>query len=136
MPCATYPWARKYGWVEDRYGLSWQLSWSEHNKLEQKITPLLMFTNKVAGKTKEAIETYASMFPDAQVELVVPYEKGEGDKAGFVKHARFTLAGQQFMAMDSSLPHNFNFNKALSFVVHCESQEEIDYYWKTAFCRT
>jgi predicted 3-demethylubiquinone-9 3-methyltransferase (glyoxalase superfamily) len=88
-----------------------------------------MFTQDKAGKAKEAMETYASIFPDSKIDLVVPYEKGDGDTEGFVKHGRFTLEGKSFMAMDSSGPHEFIFNEAISFVVNCDTQEEIDYYW-------
>lgn len=130
MEYKTYPWAHKYGWLQDKYGLSWQLSMSEHHKFKQKITPLLMFTNRVAGKTKEAINTYVKIFPHSKIEMVVPYEKGEGDTEGFIKHARFTLCGQDFMAMDSSQSHKFNFNEAISFVVSCDTQKEIDFYWE------
>ncbi|HLC59958.1 MAG TPA: VOC family protein [Candidatus Nanoarchaeia archaeon] len=129
MPYDTYPWAQKYGWIQDKYGLSWQLSWSEHHKMEQKITPLLMFTKDVAGKTKDAIEFYTRVFPNSKTEILVPYTKEDGDKEGFIKHARFTLDGQNFMAMDSSLSHDFSFNEAVSFVVNCDTQKEIDYYW-------
>ena len=130
MPYNTYPWAHKYGWLQDKYGVSWQLSWSDHHQLEQKITPLMMFTKDVAGKTKEALEYYVGMFPDSKVDMLVPYEKGDGDTEGFIKHSRFTLAGQGFMAMDSSLSHEFAFNEAVSLIVNCETQEEIDYYWE------
>jgi predicted 3-demethylubiquinone-9 3-methyltransferase (glyoxalase superfamily) len=129
MPFQTYPWAKKYGWLEDKYGLSWQLSLSENHKMEQKITPLLMFTQKGAGKTKEAIEFYTSIFPKSATEMMVPYEKGDGDVEGYIKHARFSLVGQNFMAMDSSGPHEFIFNEAVSFMVYCKDQEEIDKYW-------
>lgn len=130
MPYDSYPWAKKYGWLEDRYGLSWQLSMSEHHNMEQKITPQLMFTQDKAGKTKEALEYYVSIFPDSRIGMMVPYEKGDGDTEGFIKHARFTLAGQNFLAMDSSGPHNFTFNEAFSLIVNCETQEEIDMYWE------
>ena len=130
MPYNTYPWAHKYGWLEDKYGLSWQLSWSEYHKLSQKITPFLMFTKDKAGKTKEAIDTYTNIFPNSKIEMIVPYTKDDGDKEGFIKHSNFTLAGQNFMAMDSSAQHNFSFNEAISFIVKCDTQEEIDYYWK------
>lgn len=130
MPFQSYPWAKKYGWLQDKYGLSWQLSWSEHHQMEQKITPLLMFTKDGAGKAKAAIENYTSIFPNSKIEMILPYEKGEGDTEGFLKHARFTLAGQNFMAMDSSGPHDFIFNEAISFIVHCENQQEIDHYWE------
>ncbi len=131
MPYQSWPWANKYGWLQDKYGLSWQLSWSEHHQFAQKITPLLMFTKGIAGKTKEAIENYTNIFPDSKVEMLVPYEKGEGDKEGFIKHSRFTLCGQNFMAMDSSGPHDFSFNEAISLLVHCDTQKEIDHYWET-----
>ena len=130
MAYDTYLWAHKYGWIQDRYGLSWQLSMSENHKLEQKITPLLMFTKGLAGKAKDAIAHYVSIFPDAKTEMLVPYEKGEGDQEGFIKHARFTLNGYTMMAMDSSGPHDFMFNEAVSFVVNCDTQEEIDHYWE------
>jgi predicted 3-demethylubiquinone-9 3-methyltransferase (glyoxalase superfamily) len=130
MPYQTYPWAHKYGWLQDKYGLSWQLSWSENHKLEQKITPLLMFTKGVAGKAKDAIADYTSIFPNSKTDMLVPYEKGDGDNVGFVKHARFTLCGQHFMAMDSSRQHDFSFNEAISLVVNCDTQEEIDSYWE------
>lgn len=130
MPFDTYPWAKKYGWLEDKYGLSWQLSLSENHQMEDKITPLLMFTQDKAGKAKEAMEEYVKIFPDSKIEMSVPYEKGEGDTEGFIKHARFKLLGENFMAMDSSGPHKFIFNEAISFVVKCKDQEEIDYYFE------
>lgn len=130
MPYQTYPWAEKYGWLQDKYGLSWQLSMSERHKLEQKITPMLMFTQDKAGMARGAIEDYISIFKNSNAEMMVPYEKGDGDKEGFIKHARFTLNRQGFMAMDSSGPHEFIFNEAISLVVNCDTQEEIDYYWE------
>jgi predicted 3-demethylubiquinone-9 3-methyltransferase (glyoxalase superfamily) len=131
MPYQTYPWAPKYGWVQDKYGLSWQLSLAEQHQTGQKITPLMMFTQTGAGKAKEAIDFYTTVFPHSSTDMIARYEAGEGDTVGFVKHARFTLNGEQFMAMDSSGPHAFVFNEAISFIVKCESQEEIDRYWTT-----
>lgn len=130
MAYETYPWAHKYGWLQDKYGLSWQLSWSEHHHMAQKITPFLMFTKDKAGKAAKAIEMYTSIFPNSTTETVVPYTKDDGDKEGYIKHSRFTLNGQSFMAMDSSREHDFIFNEALSLIVHCDTQEEIDYYWE------
>jgi predicted 3-demethylubiquinone-9 3-methyltransferase (glyoxalase superfamily) len=57
-------------------------------KLEQKITPLLVSTKGVAGKTKEAIDTYTNIFPHSKIEMLVPYTKDDGDKEGFIKHSR------------------------------------------------
>jgi len=61
---------------------------------------------------------------------ILRYGLGEApDKEGTVKHAAFTLEGQEFAAMDSAHPHDFTFNEAISFEVRCETQKEIDYYW-------
>ncbi len=130
MPYNTYVWAHKYVWLQDRYGLSWQLSFSDNHTITQKITPLLMFTQNVAGKAKEAIEYYTSIFPHSNTEMLVPYSKGEGDTEGYLKHARFSLENLHFMAMDSSIKHDFTFNEAISFVINCDTQEEIDMYWE------
>ncbi|HEY4483728.1 MAG TPA: VOC family protein [Candidatus Paceibacterota bacterium] len=130
MAYDTYPWAQKYGWLQDKYGLSWQLSFSENHQTEKKITPLLMFTQGVAGKAKEAIENYTSIFPNSKIDMMVLYEKDDSDTEGFIKHARFVLDGEHFMAMDSSLGHDFVFNEAISFIVNCETQAEIDFYWE------
>lgn len=128
MAYDTYPWAKKYGWLEDKYGLSWQLSMSEFHDMGQKITPLCMFTGAVAGKAKEAIDTYQHIFKNSNIELIAHYDRNDGDSVENIKHARFTLEGVNFMAMDSSYPHGFVFNEAISFLIKCDTQEEIDYY--------
>lgn len=129
MEYGTYPWATKYGWVNDRFGVSWQLSLSEHHQMKSRITPQLMFVGANAGDTQKAIETYTSIFPNSSIDLIAHYEAGEGDKPELVKHARFTLNGDPFLAMGSSYEHKFKFNEAFSFIVYCETQEEIDHYW-------
>ena len=129
MPYDTYPWAKKYGWLQDKYGLTWQLSWSDNHDMAQRITPMMMFTQHVAGKTKEAIDFYTSIFPNSKTDLLVPYVEGDGDTPGLIKHSRFTLNNENFLAMDSSADHKFTFNEAFSFVVNCDNQEEIDFYW-------
>jgi predicted 3-demethylubiquinone-9 3-methyltransferase (glyoxalase superfamily) len=130
MEFQEYPWAKKYGWVQDKYGLSWQLSWSEHHNMAQRVTPLLMFTQEHAGQAREAIGYYMDVFPNAKTDMLVPYGKDEGDVEGYLKHARFSLHGQNFLAMDSSAKHEFTFNEAVSLIVHCDTQQDIDHYWK------
>lgn len=130
MPPQQYPWAKMYGWLEDKYGVSWQLSLSEHHDMKDRITPLMMFTQKVAGKTAEALAFYTGIFPNSNIDMSVPYGAGEGDTEGFIKHSRFTLSGEHFMAMDSSAAHQFTFSGAFSFIVNCDTQEEVNYYWE------
>jgi predicted 3-demethylubiquinone-9 3-methyltransferase (glyoxalase superfamily) len=140
MELGKYPFSEKFGWVQDRYGLSWQLSWQlifgGASEIKQKITPMLLFVGQVAGKAEEAINFYRSVFSatggqdSSKVQFVQRYGKGEEpDREGTVKYAHFTLLGQEFEAMDSAHKHNFNFNEAISFMVNCDTQKEIDYYW-------
>ena len=129
LPLDTYAFSKRYGWTEDRYGLSWQVmdAGGEHS---QRIVPTLMFVGEVCGRAEEAIGFYTSVFPGSKIGDVHRYRKDEGpDRKGTVKHAGFTLAGQEFAAMDSAREHGFGFNEAISFMVGCETQEEIDYYW-------
>jgi predicted 3-demethylubiquinone-9 3-methyltransferase (glyoxalase superfamily) len=131
MELGEYPFSEKYGWIQDRYGLSWQIMFMGDRKIKQKITPTLMFVGKQCGKTEEAINFYASVFNNASVGDILRYGKNERpDKDGTIKQAAFTLESQEFAAMDSAHKHDFTFNEAISFEVSCENQNEIDYYWK------
>jgi predicted 3-demethylubiquinone-9 3-methyltransferase (glyoxalase superfamily) len=130
MPLESYPFSERYGWTEDRYGLSWQIMFVGEEQSGQRITPTLMFTGEVCGKAEEAISFYASVFPDSKVGPILRYGQDEDpDDEGTIKHASFLLEGQEFAAMDSARGHNFGFNEAISFLVSCETQEEIDHYW-------
>jgi predicted 3-demethylubiquinone-9 3-methyltransferase (glyoxalase superfamily) len=130
MPLDSYPFSERYGWTEDRYGLSWQLMYTGDDDIGQRITPTLMFVGEVCGRAEEAVGFYTSVFPDSKVGHVLRYAKGEEpDTEGTIKHVGFTLAGQEFAAMDSARDHGFGFNEAISFMVGCDTQDEIDYYW-------
>jgi predicted 3-demethylubiquinone-9 3-methyltransferase (glyoxalase superfamily)/dihydrofolate reductase len=131
MELGEYPFSEKYGWIEDRYGLSWQVMFMGDRRMEQKITPTLMFVGEQFGKAEEAINLYTSVFNNAEIGDILRYGKGEEpDREGTIKHAAFTLENQGFAAMDSARNHNFTFNEAISFMVECGTQEEIDDYWE------
>ena len=131
MDLGEYPFSEKYGWMQDKYGLSWQIMFMGDHKIKQRIIPTLMFVGKQYGKAEEAINFYSSVFGNARVGDILRYSKGEEpDKEGAVKHASFMLEDQEFAAMDSAREHNFAFNEAVSFMVHCNTQKEIDYYWE------
>jgi len=130
MPLDKYDWSAKYGWVQDRFGLSWQISLGKRDEVGQKFTPMLMFTGKQNGRAEQAFQFYTSLFANSSVKGVLRYNKGENEVEGAVKHAQFSLGKYAFMAMESSLPHHFSFNEAISFVVECKTQEDIDYYWE------
>jgi len=130
MPLDTYPFSALYGWVQDRYGVSWQLILSDpEGDPRPNIMPSLLFTNEVCGQAEAAMKFYTSIFPDAREGLVARYGPGqEPDREGTVMFEDFMLAGQWFAAMDSAQAHEFSFSEAVSLVVNCDSQEEIDYF--------
>lgn len=132
MPLDKYPFSELYGWVEDRYGISWQLILSDpEGEPRPFIVPSLLFVGDVAGRAEEAMHLYMSIFEDAREGTVARYGPDqEHDEEGTIMFADFVLEGQWFAAMDSAHPdHAFAFNEAISLVVHCETQEEIDHYW-------
>ncbi|HYK87017.1 MAG TPA: VOC family protein [Ktedonobacteraceae bacterium] len=131
MPLAAYPFSERFGWVEDKYGLSWQVIYAGNNEIKQTIMPALMFVGAVCGRTEEAVAFYTSVFQNAQTTFLTRYGKGaEPDKEGTVQYVAFTLEGLEFGAMDSAREHHFAFNEAISFLIPCKTQEEIDYYWE------
>jgi predicted 3-demethylubiquinone-9 3-methyltransferase (glyoxalase superfamily) len=99
-------------------------------EINQKITPTLMFTGEQWSKAEEAINLYTTMFHNTKIGDILRYSKGEDpDKEGTIKHAAFTLENQEFAAMDSARMHNISFNEAISLMIECKTQKEVDYYW-------
>jgi predicted 3-demethylubiquinone-9 3-methyltransferase (glyoxalase superfamily) len=130
MELGAYPFSERFGWTQDRFGLSWQVMFMGEWPIRQKIVPSLMFVGEQCGRAEEAINFYRSVFENTKVDHIMRYGNGEEpEKEGTVKHADFTLEGQQFAAMDSARAHNFSFNEAISFIVPCRTQDEIDRYW-------
>jgi predicted 3-demethylubiquinone-9 3-methyltransferase (glyoxalase superfamily) len=131
MPLDKYPWSEKYGWVSDKYGISWQLALGKISEVGQKITPCLLFTGAQYGRAEEAIAHYSSIFKNPKTDGILRYGAGElPDEEGKVKHAQIVLDDQKFMLMDSAAPHPFTFTEGVSLTINCETQEEIDYYWE------
>lgn len=95
----------------------------------QKITPNLWFDRNA----EEAVSFYTSVFRNSSTENVVRYGSAgyevHGMEKGTVMTIEFTLEGQKFLALNGG--GHFKFSEAISFIVNCESQEEIDYYWNT-----
>ena len=132
MPLDKYPFSERYGWIQDKYGLTWQLILSDPEGEERPfLVPSLLFVGEVAGRAEEAINFYLSVFKGSRMGLIWRYPAGqEPDKEGTVMFADFMLEGQWFAATDSAHEHKFAFNEAVSFLVHCDTQEEIDDYWE------
>ncbi len=88
----------------------------------QKITTFLMFE----GNAEEAMTFYLSLFDDAEVISIARYGAEGPGKDGSVQHAMFSLAGQQFMCIDSPMKHDFTFTPSVSLFVQCETEVELD----------
>lgn len=130
MALDAYPFSERYGWTQDRYGLSWQIMYAADQEIRQKITPVMLFVGDGYGKAEEAIHFYTSVFRKSSVTDIQHYGKGqEPNKEGTVMYGAFVLEGQEFAAMDGGSEHNFTFNEAVSLIVHCKDQQEIDHYW-------
>ena len=93
----------------------------------QKITSNLWFNNQA----EEAVNYYTAIFKNSKIDRITRYSKAgqevHGMAAGSIMTISFSLEGQSFVALNGG-PH-FKFTEAVSFIVNCENQEEIDYYW-------
>lgn len=121
MPLDAYPFSERFGWVQDRYGVSWQISLTGD---PQSLTPFLMLTGENVGKAEEAVGFYTSIFPESAIDNVAK------DDAGHVTMASFRLMGEPFILNESDFDHGFTFSDAFSFFVPCASQEDVDALWE------
>jgi predicted 3-demethylubiquinone-9 3-methyltransferase (glyoxalase superfamily) len=123
------PWSERYGWITDAFNVSWQLGVQKKSDIKQKITPYLMFTGKQYGHAADAMKHYEEVFRSKPAECVVRYSSADApERAGNVRHAEIELKNCQFMiseVMSADVP----FTEGVSLTVHCENQEEVDYYW-------
>ncbi|MFB5762108.1 VOC family protein [Paenibacillus medicaginis] len=131
MPLDKYPFSERYGWIQDKYGVTWQLMLTNPDgEPRPEIIPSLLFVGENCGKAEEAREFYLTVFRNAKAGALVRYgPRQEPEREGTVMFSDFRLENTWFTAMDSALEHKFNFNEAISLLVNCETQEEIDYYW-------
>lgn len=133
MPLDSYSWSKKYGWIKDRYDVTWQLFLGEKQS-EQKIIPTLMFIHENNGKAMEAMELYTKTFPDSRIGNILRYGDGSeghepGEPADHIQHAHFEIDGYDFFCMDNSYDHTFDFNEGISIVVMTDDQQQTDRYW-------
>lgn len=131
MPLDEYPFSARYGWVRDKFGLGWQLILTDPaGEPRPMIIPALLFGNIAQNRAREAAEYYAATFEDSRLATVIRYDIQSGPATpGSVMFSDFRLRDQWFVAMDSSRDQPSTFTEAVSFVVPCADQSEIDRYW-------
>ncbi|WP_346985647.1 VOC family protein [Chryseobacterium sp. POE27] len=135
MPLDSYSWSKKYGWLKDKYDVTWQIFLGE-NQTGQKIIPTLMFIHENNGKAITAMEFYTKAFPNSRIGNILRYGDGsEGHPAAEppqnIQHAHFVIDDYSLFCMDNSYDHQFDFNEAISMVVMTDDQEQTDHYWNT-----
>lgn len=131
MELGEYPFSEYYGWVEDKYGVSWQLMLAPPLPLNQRIVPALLFTGEVAGKAQEAMDFYIATFEGSTKGTLAPYGEGmEPEVAGTLSYGEFMLFGnEKLVVMDSARDHKFAFTEGVSLAVTVDDQATIDQYW-------
>ena len=132
MPMDEYPFSRVYGWLNDKFGVSWQIITNEEPS-EQRIIPSLMFVGKNAGRAHEAIDFYTSVFPNSSTGPISTYDESTmpdmPNASGKIAYGEFTLGSSTFAIMDSPIEHDFDFTAGVSYMVTCDTQDEIDTLW-------
>ena len=128
MPIDKYPWSERYGWLQDKFGMTWQIMVADSGDAGLKITPSMLFTGKVFGRAEEAVKFYSSVFDNSSTDVMLLYPQGDAN-AGKVMFSEFKLDKYPIIAMDGPGEHDYSFNEGVSFVVNCDTQEEIDHYW-------
>ncbi|MGN6608165.1 MAG: VOC family protein [Jatrophihabitans sp.] len=131
MDVGEYPFSRRYGWVADRFGVSWQLMVTNpEGDPRPRITPALTFVNDVSGQAEEATDAYIKIFGDAERGTIARYPEGvERSEPGTIMYSDFRLGDSWLAAMDGGRGHQWGFNEAVSLVVSCADQAEIDHPW-------
>ncbi len=131
MPLDAYDFSPRYGWVQDRYGVSWQLILSDPDGDPRPfIIPSLLFGGAAQSRAQEALDYYQAVFPGSRVGTVARYEEPAGAAGrGDVMFGDVELLGQWFALMDSAVEQDFEFNCGVSLMLECVDQAEIDRYW-------
>lgn len=132
MPLQEYPFSKRFGWLADKFGLSWQLMLTDpEGEPRPFLTPTLMFTGKKAGLAEEALNFYLSVFKNSRQGSLLRHPAGaQFDKEGTVQFADLMLENTWLALMDSGFDHGFDYNESVSFMVSCVDQKEIDHYWE------
>lgn len=125
MPLQEYPFATRYAWVQDKYGVSWQLMLQP---AEHGIVPCIWFAGNNCGKAAEAIDFYTKQFSSSSIEKI-EMAPPTTEYPKMVKQALVSLNKQKIRLMDANNGSEFPFNPGVSFIVYCKSQNELDDIW-------
>ncbi|PQZ88111.1 hypothetical protein CQ018_16810 [Arthrobacter sp. MYb227] len=130
MELGEYPYSARYGWVQDKYNVSWQLILSDQEGDRRPfLMPTLLFGGAAQNRAGEAIDYYEDVF-GARAGMLVAYdEPTEAASAGAVMFADFALEDDWVSVMDSAVPQPFTFGPGVSLEWPCDGQAELDRLW-------
>ena len=133
MPLGEYPFSDRFGWVEDRYGVSWELNLpgdDEAGDSRPFVTPALLFGGPVQNRAGEALEKYLTLVPGSRRGLTVAFDQEVGPAhADALAHADFTIGGDWVAVQDAGAEQDFSFSPGLSLQLNCADQDELDRVW-------
>lgn len=130
-PLDEYPFSKRYAWIRDKYGVTWQLMLTDpEGEPRPFVVPSFMFGQVNHFKAEAASDKWISLFDDSRRGTLIHYQDdAEGIDAGSVMFTDFQLCGEYFAAMDAGEYYEFTFTPGVSILVFCKDQEEIDRLW-------
>lgn len=131
MPLQAYDFSPYYAWIEDRFGLSWQLSYNPDLEKDFTISFCLLFSEHQVGLAESALKTYQKCFDNSQLERISYYKDGEAPLAtAKINYSQLRIGDQDLILMDHGYGGENSFNEAFSFMIYVETQEEADAYYE------
>lgn len=128
MPLDQYDWSPRYGWLKDKFEMTWQIMTATDGSMQQTISPSLLFTGIAFGKAEAAVNFYTSVFDNSSIDNMMHYPQGNINQ-GKVLFSEIRIDDYNIIAMDGPGEHGYTFSEGVSLVVECESQKEIDFFW-------
>lgn len=130
MPLGEYPFSPYYVWLEDRFGLSWQLSYAPDLDKPYQFDICLLFSQEQVGLSQPMLDYYKDKLPQASVGQLSYYGEGEAAvEAATLNYAELLVAGQKLIVMDHGYGGEASFNEAFSLMVYVDSQDELNFYY-------
>ncbi len=128
FPLDKYDWSPRYAWVKDKFGVNWQLDVEPINN-KQKIVPCLLFSNSKRTKVKDAMLHYTSIFKESRSLMEYPFPPQAGIPQGTLLFGQIKLGDFILNLMSGTDNESEDFTCGNSFVIECDTQKEIDFYW-------
>jgi predicted 3-demethylubiquinone-9 3-methyltransferase (glyoxalase superfamily) len=129
FPLAQYPWARKYAWVQDRFGIHWQID-ADEIRNRQKIVPCFLLVNDDKYKIRALLTRWQDIFESKRLLMEIPMQPSPTEASGALQFAQIMLHGFIVNVMSSPGIHETQRSSGISLAIACKDQQEIDRLWE------